>query len=121
MGGNRTLGCPPLGLRMDATELRERLGVILREEERENADWETVGRMCRELPAVLPPDCPHSVHHYLSDSDIRAKDKVYGSEQRAEIKCFVETGEYVDSQEVSPWACLGVIAAVGAALFVALR
>jgi hypothetical protein len=108
-------------MRMDAIELRERLGVILREEERENVDWETVGRMCRELPVLLAPDCPHFVHHYLSDSDIRAKDEVYGSEQRAEIRRFVETRQYVDSQEIPPWACLGVIAAVGAALFVALR
>jgi hypothetical protein len=106
---------------MDAIELRERLGEILREEARKEVDWATVERMCEKLDQDLAAqrgfECPHFVFHYLSDPDIRAKDDDYGGKQRAEVRRYVETGEYADSTEISPWGCLGVIIAVGALLF----
>lgn len=105
---------------MDEIELRKRLGAILREEEREQVDWEEVARMCREMPLSLGSDCPHVIYHYLCDSDIRERDEVFGRSQRAEVRRFVQTGERSDIRRNSPWGYVAVIAIAGAALFVML-
>ena len=110
---------------MDTAALRQRLGDILREEERAEVDWQAVGRMCEELGHDMRDqsglETPHIVFHFLFDDDIRAKDAIYGQQQRIDIKRFVETGECDDSKEVSPWGCLAVIAAVGALLIWIIR
>ncbi len=110
---------------MDTADLRQRLGAILREEERSDVDWEGVEGLCEELGQDLDGqadlNCPHIVYHFLSDADIRAKDADYGRGQRVEIRRFVETGECNDSKPVSAWGCLAVIAAVGALLVWLLR
>ena len=100
---------------MDQSELRSRLGAILSEEERDVVNWTTVKRLIDDLYEDLEgSDCPHFVHHFLADSDIREKDLEYGDHQRVEVREFVETGEYVESEEGSCWWPLGVVAAVGA-------
>ena len=121
---------------MDTAELRQRLGDILREEERSNVDWLTVERMCEALGQGLNDqadvDCPHIVHHFLSDHDIRSKDADYGREQRVEIERFVETGECNDSKPVyfadpgrpvgyRALGCLTLLATTGALLILLFR
>ena len=106
---------------MSKVALRQRLGDIIRQEERADVDWETVELMCEKLVhdiATQPDeDCPHIVSHFLSDADIRAKDSDYGRGQRVEIKRFVETGECNDSQPASSRGCVAALAVVGALLF----
>ena len=107
---------------MDTTALRQRLGDILREEERSDVDWGAVERMCEELDQDLDGqpdlDCPHIVFHFLSDADIRAKEPDYARGQRVEILRFVETGECNDSKPVRSWGCFAALAAaIGALLF----
>jgi len=106
---------------MHTAALRERLGNILREEERPDVDWEMVERMCEELGQDIraQPDlgCPHIVYHFMSDADIRARDADYGRGQRVEIRRFVETGEFNDGEPVPAWGCFAVLAAIGALLF----
>jgi hypothetical protein len=113
---------------MDTADLRQRLGAIIREEERSNVDWEIVERMCDDLWQALHDraglDCPHIVFHFLSDADIRAKDADYGRRQRVEIGRFVESGKCKDSKPVSGRSCLAIVIAivcVGALLFWMLR
>ena len=106
---------------MDTAALRERLGDILREEERPDVDWEMVERMCDQLGQDIRDqpdlDCPHIVYHFMSDADIRTKDADYGRGQRDEIRRFVETGECNDSEPVPAWGCFAVLTAIGALLF----
>ena len=86
---------------MDSLTLRQRLTGILDEEERPNADWNVVEGLCVKLSDDVRsqpnPDCLHIVYHFLSDSDIRAKDAEYGRGQRVEIRRFADTGECNDS------------------------
>lgn len=106
---------------MDTKALRQRLGDILREEDRSDVDWELVKRMCEKLDQDLDSqsgvDCPNIVSHFLRDSDIRAKDADYGRGQRVEIRRFVETGECNDSKEVSAWGCVAALAAIAVLLY----
>lgn len=103
---------------MDHDELRNRLAAILAEEEREVVDWAAVDAMLDKLAANLKDsEYPHFIGHFMSDSDIRAKDAVYGDHQRYEVRRFVETGEYMRSKEVSPLGCLAVVAALGGLAF----
>lgn len=99
---------------MNQDELRNRLAAILVEEEREVVNWATVNAMLGKLAADLKgSEYPHFIGHFMSDSDIRAKDNVYGDHQRAEVTRFVDTGEYEESQAVSPLGCWLVAAALG--------
>ncbi|UKK83278.1 hypothetical protein L7H23_11965 [Sphingopyxis sp. BSN-002] len=106
---------------MDTVTLRLRLGDILREEERADADWGAVERMCRDLYLSLEPrselDYPHVVEHFLSDVDIRARDADYGKSQRIEIARFVVTGKFADSKPVPGWILIPFAIAVTALLF----
>lgn len=89
---------------METTDIRERLADILREEARDVVDWDIVERKCLDLSQAVArspgSQCPHIVFHFLSDADIRAKDADYASDQRVEIKRFVETGECNDSKPI---------------------
>jgi hypothetical protein len=103
---------------MNMEELRQRLAAILDQEERGVVDWASVEAMFDRLDADLKDsECPHFVYHFISDSDIRAKDPVYGDHQRQEVRRFVETGEYVESKAVSPLGCIAVMAALGGLAF----
>lgn len=105
---------------MNNSDLRERLSAILDQEEQQLVDWSAVQQMLDRLNQDLKEgssECPHFVWHFIADSDIRAKDAVYADYQRAEVRRFVETGEFEDSEEVRPWGCAAVALAVGALLF----
>ncbi|WP_426692948.1 hypothetical protein ACMC5O_002467 [Sphingomonas sediminicola] len=107
---------------MNTATLRQRLIAILNEEERPNVDWHAVEDLCTKLSDDLEnhpnQDCPHIVHHFLADADIRAKDAEYGRKQRVEIRRFADTGECDDSKPVSGRGCLAVaIVCLGALLF----
>lgn len=105
---------------MNTQILRQRLAAVLLEEEREVVDWTAVDEMLNQLNDDLTkssPECPHFVRHFISDSDIRAKDKTYGEHQRLEVKRFVETGEYEDSKAVSPLGCVALVAALAGLTF----
>ena len=105
---------------MDVDELRRRLGAILSEEEREVVDWTTVSAMLDELAAdVKGSEFPHFVHHFISDSDIRAKDPVYGQDQRQEVRRFVDTGGYDPDwdKEIRPWGCIAAVVGIGGLMF----
>ena len=105
---------------MDTHELRQRLAAILMEEEREVVDWTAVNEMLNELNDDLTsgsPECPHFVHHFISDSDIRAKDNTYGEHQRLEVKRFVETGDFKDGKALSSLGCVALVAALGGLAF----
>lgn len=95
---------------MDTATLRQRLTDILNAEERPVVDWYAVENLCSSLSQDLEkqpdPDCPHIVHHFLSDVDIRMRDSDYGQNQRIEIRRFAKTGECNDSKPVSTRGCL---------------
>jgi hypothetical protein len=97
---------------MDQAELRQRLSNILLEEEREVIDWEAVDQMLDRLYQDLKgSECPHFVRHFITDSDIRAKDAIYGHHQRQEVRSYVETGKYEENKEVVwPLGCLTLAA-----------
>ena len=85
---------------MTSSDLRERLSVILAQEEQPVVDWAAVDQMLDRLSSDLKEsasECPHFVWHYIADSDIRARDHVYGDHQRQEVRRFVDTGEYEES------------------------
>jgi hypothetical protein len=94
---------------MSLDELREQLRVILDAEERTPVDWSHVNQLIDELQNKINADpgsdCPHLVYHFLSDSDIRAKDAEYGASQRADIRRFAETGDrsVVESAPAPKW------------------
>ena len=70
---------------MNTCDLRERLSVILAQEEQSVVDWAAVDQMLDRLSSDLKESaaaCPHFVWHFIADSDIRAKDPVYGNHQR---------------------------------------
>ena len=104
---------------MENLELRHRLAATLAEEERGVVDWAAVDRMLDRLHRDLNNTslCPHFVWHFISDSDIRAKDSVYGDHQRLEVRRFVDIGDYEESKEVSPLGCLLVAASLGGLAF----
>ncbi len=106
---------------MEQTALRQRLGDILREEWRDDVNWEMVERMCESLYQSIDPQCdsacPHIVFHFLSDADIRAKNARYGQGQRVQIKRFVDTGECTDSKPIHARNLAIALAGTGALLF----
>ncbi len=105
---------------MNNADLRERLAAILDQEEQQVRDWSTVDLMLDTLNRDLKKssfECPHFVWHFIADSDIRAKDAAYGDHQRAEIRHFVETGEFQDSKEGRRWGCAAAVLPIGALVF----
>ena len=106
---------------MNSSDLRERLSVILAQEEQSMVDWAAVDQMLDRLSSDLKEsgasECPHFVWHFIADSDIRAKDPVYGDYQRQEVRRFVDTGEYEESEEASPLGCWLVAGLPGALAF----
>ena len=107
---------------MNNADLRKRLAAILAREQQLVVDWTAVGQMADQLSHDLKAggsDCPHFVWHFLADSDIRAKDAVYGDDQRAEVRHFVETGEYDHDWDkgIQPWGCMAAVLGVGGLMF----
>jgi hypothetical protein len=105
---------------MDMDQLRSRLATILAVEERTPIDWVEVERLAAALQRDLPIDAtPESVHRYLDDADIRARDEAYGEKQRKEVRRYVDLGEYDEGTPMPLWGCALVIL-IGAGLVAAL-
>ena len=108
---------------MATSDIQARLTRILAAEEVPIVDWPVVDRLCYELDRDLDAssdDIPEIVAHFLSDSDIRARDASYGETQRDAIRTYLATGDYFDGVAVPWWGCFALVAAVGAALAWAL-
>jgi hypothetical protein len=100
---------------MTLGDIQACLAEILAAEEELTVDWPTVDRLCDELDRQLEAfgmDTPEIVAHFLSDSDIRARDARYGAAQRAAVRTYLTTGDYFDGVEVPWWGCLA-LAVVG--------
>jgi hypothetical protein len=105
---------------MQPSELRRKVGVILTEEDRPEANWERIARLSEELDAELRAqdyaDCPEVVRHFLCDNDIRARDAAYARRQTEHVRAYVEAGEYHDSQPLPWWSCLPLLAILTGAM-----
>ena len=89
---------------MDMDDLRRRLATTLAVEERRPVDWVEVERLSGGLQRDLPIDAtPESVHRYLDDADIRARDEAYGERQRQAVRRYVDLGEYIERARQSPY------------------
>ena len=94
---------------MTLSDIQARLADILATEEAPLVDWPTVDRLCEELDRQLEvsrEDVPEIVAHFLSDSDIRARDTSYGDAQRDAIRTYLATCDYFDGVAVPWWGCL---------------
>ncbi|MBM3929334.1 MAG: hypothetical protein FJ335_12905 [Sphingomonadales bacterium] len=101
---------------MELSDIQGRLAAILAAEEASSIDWSNVDRLCDELDRELEAsgeDVPEIVAHFLSDSDIRARDARYGDAQREAIRTYLNTGDYFDGVAVPWWGCLALLVVVG--------
>jgi hypothetical protein len=102
---------------MTLSNIQARLAEILAAEEAPPVDWAAVDRLCEELDRQLEAsdeDVPEIVAHFLSDSDIRARDARYGDAQRDAIRTYLATGDYFDGVGVPRWGCLVLVVVAGA-------
>ena len=100
---------------MVPSDMQTRLTVILAVEEAPVVDWPAVDRLCDRLDRDLEAssdDIPEIVVHFLSDSDIRARDASYGEAQRDAIRTYLTTGDYFDGVAVPWWGCLALVVGV---------
>jgi hypothetical protein len=101
---------------MALSDIQGRLAAILAAEEASSVDWSTVDRLCGELDRELDAsgeDVPEIVSHFLSDSDIRARDARYGDAQRDAIRTYLKTGDYFDGVALPWWGCLALLVVAG--------
>lgn len=101
---------------MAISDIQARLAAILAAEEASSVDWLTVDRLCDELDREINAsgeDVPEIVAHFLSDSDIRARDIRYGDAQREAIRTYLETGDYFDGVALPMWGCLVLLIVAG--------
>ena len=103
---------------MEHSELRQKLAVILAEEEGYNPDWSHVAARCAELEERLrtepETEYPDAVWHYVDDADVREKDEQYAAWQRSLIWDYVNTGamvEHAPSVRVPWWGCVIIVLA----------
>lgn len=104
---------------MNHSDLRQRLALILAEEDRDEVDWAAVDLMLGRLDHDLTgKEYPHFIGHFIAYSDIRAKDTDYGNHQRLEVRRFVDTGKYQESKEIFwPLGCVAILASAGLAFW----
>lgn len=108
---------------MTPGDIQAHLAEILAAEEALTVDWSIVDRLCDELNRQLEAsgmDTPEIVAHFLSDSDIRARDARYGAAQRAAVRTYLSTGDYFDGVAVPWWGCLALAVVVGCSFVWAL-
>jgi hypothetical protein len=108
---------------MATSDIQARLTRILAAEAAPIVDWPVVDRLCDELDRDLDAssdDIPEIVTHFLSDSDIRARDASYGETQRDAVRTYLATGDYFDGVAVPWWGCFALVAAVVGAIAWAL-
>ncbi len=101
---------------MALSDIQSRLAAILAAEEASSVDWSGVDYLCDELDRELNAsgeDVPEIVAHFLSDSDIRARDARYGEAQREAIRTYLKTGDYFDGVALPWWGCLVLLVMVG--------
>lgn len=101
---------------MALSDIQSRLAAILAAEEASSVDWASVDHLCGELDRELiasGEDVPEIVGHFLSDSDIRARDSRYGEAQREAIRTYLKTGDYFDGVALPWWGCLVLLVMVG--------
>ena len=101
---------------MAFSDIQGCLAAILAAEEASSVDWSTVDRLCDELDRELDTsgeDVPEIVAHFLSDSDIRARDARYGDAQREAIRTYLKTGDYFDGVALPWWVCLALLIVAG--------
>ena len=101
---------------MAPSDIQARLATILAAEEAPLVDWPTVDRLCNELDRAIEAsseDVAEIVAHFLSDSDIRARDTRYGDAQREAIRTYLATGVYIDGVAAPWWGCLAPLIVVG--------
>jgi hypothetical protein len=79
---------------MTEVELKRRLAEILTEEDRTSPDWNHVEKLCLDLSRHLSVDgcdaCPHYIHHFIADCDVRKRDYEYAEAQRADARTYLE-------------------------------
>ena len=108
---------------MTLGEIQARLAEILAAEEALQVDWTNVDHLCDELDRQIEAskeEVPEIVAHFLSDSDIRARDMRYGDAQRTAVRTYLSTGDYFDGVEVPWWGCLALAVVVGGVIVYAL-
>ncbi len=101
---------------MMLSDIQARLAEILAAEEAPLVDWATLDRLCEELDRQLEAseqEVPEIVAHFLSDADIRARDRKYGDAQRDAIRTYLATGDHFDGVAVPWWGCLALMASSG--------
>jgi hypothetical protein len=66
-------------------ELKHRLGLIAEHEQRPDADWAVIGRLCDELAEDVGIEAPLIVQEYLASFEQRRSDAVFAHAQRSEL------------------------------------
>jgi hypothetical protein len=75
---------------MDTSELKQRLGRVLAEEEGSGpVDWLSVERLSNELRGELQMPVPLIVDEYLRGFERRRRDQMFGRAQRGELLLFL--------------------------------
>jgi hypothetical protein len=71
--------------------MKQRLGLILAQEETSNVDWGIVQRLCNELSDEIGHDAPVVVKDYLANPSRRRADPVFAHGQRSELAHFLRS------------------------------
>lgn len=70
---------------MRDAELKQRLGLILTQEEQREVDWSLVARLCDDLAEELGIKAPPIVQEYLASFEQRESDVAFAHAQRSEL------------------------------------
>lgn len=70
---------------MRDAELKQRLGLILTQEEQREVDWSLVARLCDDLAEELRIKAPPIVQEYLASFEQRESDVAFAHAQRSEL------------------------------------
>ncbi|RSV19363.1 hypothetical protein CA236_04870 [Sphingomonas sp. ABOLG] len=108
---------------MAISNIQDCLAAILAAEEASSVDWPIVDRLCDELDRELyasGEEVPEIVAHFLSDSNIRARDALYGDAQREAIRTYLETGDYFDGVAFPWWGCFALLVVTGGVIALAV-
>ena len=80
---------------MTGVELKRLLAQILTEEDRDPPHWDRIEALCLDLSRQLSVDgcdaCPHDIHHFIADYDIRKRDGKYAEAQRAAVRAYLDS------------------------------
>jgi len=65
--------------------LKQRLGLIIAQEQRPDVDWFLVARLCDQLAEELGTEVPPIVQEYPASFERRRSDAVFAQAQRSEL------------------------------------